>query len=167
MSEILAGAVALPTLAVAVLVWGLLPGFVNRLFARIYPADDPRRRDMVAELYAVPRWEQPLWVAQQAERAISEGIPARARKRRSRMSKRDVRVALIKPGLSSHSRLVKVDGRRIRTWRLFEFDRPDGEVRVRYYVDVVEREFTYKPDAELAQQLWGELNQMLKETGGK
>ncbi|WP_148286371.1 hypothetical protein [Microbacterium sp. B19] len=85
MNEILTAAVALPTLGVAVLVWGFAPGLVNRLMARIYPTTDPRRREMIAELYTVPRWEQPFWVAQQAERALFEGIPARARDRRGRV----------------------------------------------------------------------------------
>lgn len=84
MTEILAAALTLPTLGTALLVWGLAPGFVNRLFARLYPMRDERRREMVAELYAVPRWEQPFWVAQQAERAISEGLPARLHQREER-----------------------------------------------------------------------------------
>ncbi|MDZ8276832.1 hypothetical protein R2Q81_12860 [Microbacterium aquimaris] len=35
--------------------------------------DDPRRKKLIAEVYAVPRWEGPFWDAEQLERALSEG----------------------------------------------------------------------------------------------
>ena len=60
--------------AVVLLVFGLAPGFVLRLIALAYHRDDPRRREMIAELYAVPYRERPLWVAQQVEVAICEGL---------------------------------------------------------------------------------------------
>lgn len=57
---------------------GFFPGVVNRLFARSYAKEDPRRAEMIAELYEVPRKEQWWWVFQQGERALFEGLPARA-----------------------------------------------------------------------------------------
>lgn len=58
---------------------GLLPGFSLRLIVRLYPKGDPRRREVVAELYTVENWRQPIFVIQMLELAISEGIPARWR----------------------------------------------------------------------------------------
>jgi hypothetical protein len=71
------------TLAFALLVLGFLPGFVLRQIVRIYPKDDPRRQELVAEMYAIRDWvERPLFVAQQFETALTEGIAARRRARR-------------------------------------------------------------------------------------
>jgi hypothetical protein len=63
-----------PLLLVALSVFGFLPGLVARLVALSFHKDDPRRRELVSEVYAVPRWERPFWVAEQLERALSEGI---------------------------------------------------------------------------------------------
>ena len=66
----------LPTLGIAVLVFGFLPGFVLSLIVRAYQREDPRRRELLAELYAVPRWERPFWVVEQLEVATREvGFP--------------------------------------------------------------------------------------------
>ena len=77
---------ALIVFAILLALFGFLPGVLNRLFAMAYPKDDPRRAEMIAELYGVPRWEQPWWVFQQGERALFEGLPvtlrAQARVRR-------------------------------------------------------------------------------------
>jgi hypothetical protein len=61
----------------AVIVFGFAPGFCLRLIVLAYPSDDPRRRELIAELYAVPRSKQPLWVAQQLEVALFEGLANR------------------------------------------------------------------------------------------
>jgi hypothetical protein len=82
MGDVIALLVTWPLLLTALGVWGFAPGVVNRLIARMFPLGDPRRKEMVAELYEVPRWEQPFWVAQQLERGFSEGLPARLRRRR-------------------------------------------------------------------------------------
>jgi hypothetical protein len=59
---------------IVLLVFGTAPGLVLRLIVLAFPADDPRREELLAELYAVPRYERPLWVAEQIEIAISEGL---------------------------------------------------------------------------------------------
>lgn len=70
----------------ALLVFGLLPGMVTRLLAHLYPEGDPRRAEMIGELYAVPRWNRPMWVCEQIETAAFEGFGARrARRRRLRL----------------------------------------------------------------------------------
>jgi len=72
-TEILALAHAWPVFVV-LLVFGLLPGVVVRLLSLGYRPDDPRRQEMIAEVYAVPRWERPFWALEQVERVVSEGI---------------------------------------------------------------------------------------------
>ena len=51
-----------PTFAVALLVFGFAPGAVLRLIVLVFPRDDPRRQELLAELYDVPRIERPFWV---------------------------------------------------------------------------------------------------------
>ena len=65
------------TVGVALLVFGLAPGIVLRLILLIYPRAHPRRRELLAELYAVPMIVRPFWVAQQLEVAFFEGVPDR------------------------------------------------------------------------------------------
>lgn len=57
----------------SLVVFGLAPGFVLAGVVRLIP-DPDRRRELQAELYEVPRWEQPYWVAQQLEVAIRIGV---------------------------------------------------------------------------------------------
>ncbi|HEU0090023.1 MAG TPA: hypothetical protein VFQ77_20620 [Pseudonocardiaceae bacterium] len=66
-----------PSLLLVVVVFGFAPGFCLRLIVLIYPRSDPRRTELIAELYAVPRIERPLWVAEQLEVALFEGLPRR------------------------------------------------------------------------------------------
>jgi hypothetical protein len=66
------------TLGLLVLVFGFVPGPALSLITRLLAADDPRRDELHAELYAVPRWERPFWVAQQFEVALREGVAPRA-----------------------------------------------------------------------------------------
>ncbi|MDR1431690.1 MAG: hypothetical protein LBI99_06180, partial [Propionibacteriaceae bacterium] len=73
MTEILALTSTWPLFAVA-LTFGLLPGVVTRVLALGFRKDDPRRQEMIAAVYAVPRWERPFWVLQQVECVFREGI---------------------------------------------------------------------------------------------
>ena len=66
--------IAWPTLGIALIVFGFAPGAVLRLILLIYPRGNARRKELVGELYAVPRLERPFWVAEQFEVAISEGL---------------------------------------------------------------------------------------------
>jgi hypothetical protein len=56
---------------------GILPGWVLRLAILAFPKKDPRRSELVSELYAVPYAERPIWVAQCFEIAVSEGLSRR------------------------------------------------------------------------------------------
>lgn len=75
---------ALPVLIGTLAVFGFTPGFVLRMIVLLYPKGDPRRRELVAELYMMRRIERPMWVAEQIETGLFEGIGARRRARRSR-----------------------------------------------------------------------------------
>lgn len=69
------------TLVMTWLVFGFAPGAVLRLAVLMFPRGDERRKVLIAELYVVPRWERPVWVAQQLEVAAFEGIGERIRRR--------------------------------------------------------------------------------------
>lgn len=72
--------VSWPTLLVALLVFGIAPGAVLRLIVLAFPRDDPRRRELLGEVYAVPWIERPFWVAEKLELALIEGLGGRLRK---------------------------------------------------------------------------------------
>lgn len=75
---------SLPALLTIVLTFGFAPGFCMRLIALMYPRTDPRRQELYAEMKAVPRIERPLWVAEQLETGLFEGISSRRRAARER-----------------------------------------------------------------------------------
>ncbi|MGW3997980.1 hypothetical protein ACWEF6_31205 [Amycolatopsis sp. NPDC004772] len=88
MTELL-DAVKLPgSLLVAVLIFGFVPGFVLRIAVLLYPRGDERRRELLAELYAMPRIVRPFWVAEQFETALFEGSKERIEARKSRREKK-------------------------------------------------------------------------------
>lgn len=76
-AELLDGLASWPTFLLAVVVYGFAPGFLLRLIVLIYERDDPRRAELVAELYAVPRLKRPFWVAEQLETALFDGLAPR------------------------------------------------------------------------------------------
>lgn len=78
MAELLTTVVSLPTLLLVFVVFGFAPGFCLRLIVLAYPRSDPRRTELIAELYVVPRIERPLWVAEQLEVALFEGLRRRS-----------------------------------------------------------------------------------------
>jgi Uncharacterized protein conserved in bacteria (DUF2314) len=76
-TELLDAIVSWRTFLVALLVFGFAPGALLRLIVLAFPRDDPRRRELLAELHAVPRLERPFWVVEQLEVALFEGIRER------------------------------------------------------------------------------------------
>lgn len=69
---------------------GFAPGFVIRLVLFLYPWDDERREELPNELYSLPRWKRPMWVAEQLETALFEGPKERTRNRRRRSAAKQV-----------------------------------------------------------------------------
>ena len=74
MTELLDAVASWPSLVLVVVVFGFAPGFCLRLIVLAYPRSDPRRKELIAELYTVPRIQRPLWVAEQLEVALFEGL---------------------------------------------------------------------------------------------
>lgn len=68
------------TFLISLLVFGFAPGAVLRLIVLAFRRDDPRRSEMLAELYRVPRLERLYWVFEQLEVALFEGLGERIRK---------------------------------------------------------------------------------------
>jgi hypothetical protein len=81
MLDLLDGLRAWHLLIVAVAVYGFFPGVVLRFILLAFRRSDPRRAEILAELRAVPRWERPFWVAEQAEVALFEGLLERIKAR--------------------------------------------------------------------------------------
>jgi hypothetical protein len=69
--------VSWPMFGIALLVFGFAPGLLLRLIVLDFPRDDPRRDELLGELYAVPRFERPFWVVEQLEVALVEGLGQR------------------------------------------------------------------------------------------
>ena len=67
------------SLVAVLLVFGFAPGAMLRVIVLAFHRDDPRRDELVAELYAVPRLERPVWVFEQLEVALFEGLLERLR----------------------------------------------------------------------------------------
>ena len=84
MTELLHAVESWRSLLSVLVVFGLAPGPCLRLIVLAYPRGDPRRTELIAELYAVPRIQRPLWVAEQLEVALFEGLRHRVRGRNSR-----------------------------------------------------------------------------------
>src|SRR6266581_3016747 len=74
-----------PMLVLALLVFGFAPGLLLRLIVLAFPKDDPRRAELRGELYNVPRFERPFWVAEQMEVALFEGLRGRLVQRGNRV----------------------------------------------------------------------------------
>jgi len=73
MEKLLAEVTSWHSLLFVLLVFGFAPGFVLRIIVLAYNRDDPRRRELLGELYGVPRLIRPFWVCEQIERALFEG----------------------------------------------------------------------------------------------
>jgi PadR family transcriptional regulator PadR len=65
------------TVLVALFAYGFCPGAFLRLIVLLYHREDPRREELIAELYVVPRRERPFWVVEQLEVALFEGLRKR------------------------------------------------------------------------------------------
>lgn len=74
MSELLLSPGALGALFLAMLIFGFAPGIFLAAIVRLIP-DIDRRKELQAELYVIPYWKRPLWVAEQFEVALRTGLP--------------------------------------------------------------------------------------------
>lgn len=79
MAELIEIVASWRSLLLVLVVFGFAPGFVLRLLVRIYPKDDPRRTELLADLYMLGRVERLMFVAEQLETVLFEGLPHRIR----------------------------------------------------------------------------------------
>jgi hypothetical protein len=98
MSGLIDAVISWPTFALILVVFGFAPGALLRLIVLAFPRDDPRRQELRAELYAVPRIERPFWVAEQLEVALFEGLWNRLARAITRRMINRMRRALIVGG---------------------------------------------------------------------
>jgi hypothetical protein len=77
MTELLNAVTSWWNLVGVLALFGVAPRLSLRLILRAYRRDDPRRAELIAELRAVPRRERPLWVAEQLEVALFDGLVPR------------------------------------------------------------------------------------------
>lgn len=89
--------------------FGFAPGFILRILVKIYPKEDPRRRELIAELYGVKHVERPLFVAQQVETVMLEGLPLRVKSAGSSYFK-ELR------GLSKSNKMIRTGGTFMAIW---------------------------------------------------
>lgn len=74
MTSLISHVLAWPTFLLALLVFGFAPGTALRIIVLVYKREDPRRQELLSELYHVSRIERPFWVAEQLELALVEGL---------------------------------------------------------------------------------------------
>ena len=67
------------TFGLVLLIYGLAPGAFLRVICLAFHRDDARRQELRAELNAVPHPLRPLWVAEQLEVALFDGVGERLR----------------------------------------------------------------------------------------
>jgi hypothetical protein len=79
MAELIDTVASWQALVLVLIVFGIAPGILLRLIVLAYSKNNMRRRELIAELYTVPRIERPLWVAEQFEVALCEGLGQRLR----------------------------------------------------------------------------------------
>lgn len=81
------------------LTFGLAPGLLLRVIVRLYPKESPRRTELLAELHDEhgkrPYLDRVVWVFEQCELALCEGLPQRAAigrraRRRRRADRREI-----------------------------------------------------------------------------
>jgi Uncharacterized protein conserved in bacteria (DUF2314) len=58
----------------AIFIFAICPQWILRLLVLVYDRDDPRRKELLGELYAVEYWKRPFWVAEQFETALADGV---------------------------------------------------------------------------------------------
>lgn len=115
-------------LGAGLLIFGFIPRLALRLISMVFPKSDDRRREMLAELHVVPRWERPFWVAEQLERAVVEGIPSRIKWAKGRRRRRRL---IVNAAAFAGSRSYSVGVRRISprgSWRGQHSDRARQEL---------------------------------------
>ena len=89
MDSLITQVITWPSLLIALVAFGFAPGALLRVIVLAFKRDDPRRKELLAELPHIPRLERPFWVFEQLEVALFEGLLGRLAKRtRSKVHKK-------------------------------------------------------------------------------
>lgn len=84
--------------AIFVFFLGVTSNVTIRFIARVWPRSDPVRRELVANLQALPLHRRPLYVADQVTNAICDGLPSRFRQWQARHQDRlSIRLIIMLP----------------------------------------------------------------------
>jgi hypothetical protein len=84
-AELVDAAMSWKALVLVPAVFGFAPGVALRFLLLAYQRDDPRRAEYLGELPEVPYSKRPIWVAEQAQNALFEGLLPRVRAQLSRL----------------------------------------------------------------------------------
>lgn len=76
----------------AAVLCGLCPRLILRLMLLVYPRNDERRPELLAELSRIPYRERLMWVADQSVTAVFDGTLARLQARSHRRRELDIRL---------------------------------------------------------------------------
>jgi len=57
-----------------IFIFAICPQWILRALVLTYPRDDPRRKELLGELYAIEYHKRPFWVAEQFETVLAEAI---------------------------------------------------------------------------------------------
>ena len=101
-------------------VFGFAPGVVLQLIVLLYRRGNPRRQELLGELYAVPRIERPFWVAEQLEVAIFEGLRDRLRGWRGRLAIRIIDLIALIVNSAFRRELLRQQERLVKQERLLK-----------------------------------------------
>ncbi|WP_028933541.1 hypothetical protein [Pseudonocardia spinosispora] len=98
----------------AAAVFGFAPGFFLRaVVLPCYPKEHPRRQELAAELYAVPRLRRWFWVLEQFETGLFDGLNDRVR-RRSKTRRHDLKVVVLREGQAV--RRIEITEQSLTAW---------------------------------------------------
>lgn len=81
--ELLTTKIGLRSLILVLLVFGFAPGLFIRMLVHFWPKGHPRRSELRAELHAIEYWKRPLWVVEQLETSLCDGLATRIRRWRA------------------------------------------------------------------------------------
>jgi hypothetical protein len=68
-------------LLITCIIFGFAPRLCLRIISKAWPKGDPTRQAIIADLVMVPAWRRPIYVFEQLENALSDGLPTRWRER--------------------------------------------------------------------------------------
>lgn len=164
-----------PTVLLPLAIFGLLPGPLLRLVVQLYPKGDPRRRELLGELYAIEFHKRPFFLAQCLELALLEGLPTRWRRHHAGTTLK-APVSLAASGFRDPTAcwVVGITPRQLDYWVRTDLIRPFSDVTAEgaphrrfSYIDLLELKLgKHLLDAGVPMRAVRKTIQYLREQGG-